>query len=114
MRIWLDDVRAAPDGWYWLKTAEEAIAHFNIDAWFGDRHKDCVRAITDISLDHDLGENKKTGYDVVKFIEQMVVEKGYLPPNMTIHSQNPVGRENMQRAIDAIMVRTKSPRQTAK
>lgn len=99
MRIWLDDVRTAPIGWEWHKTATSVMVALGYDLDTGALN------ITDISLDHDLGENVASGYDVVKCIEEMVVEKGYIPPTMTIHSQNPVGRENMQRAIDAIMKR---------
>jgi hypothetical protein len=43
VRVWLDDRRAAPEGWVHVRTPEEAI--------------DLLRAggIEELSLDHDLG-----------------------------------------------------------
>jgi hypothetical protein len=43
MRVWLDDVRDAPDGWVHVQTPEEAI--------------ELLRSgkVKEISLDHDLG-----------------------------------------------------------
>lgn len=57
------------------------------------------------SLDHDLGEGQETGYDYLKTIEFTVAQMG--PPDnqemeFRIHSANPVGRENMERAIASI------------
>lgn len=43
MRLWLDDVRPAPDGWVWVKTARDAIALL------------AAVGVAEISLDHDLG-----------------------------------------------------------
>ena len=57
MKVWLDDVREAPEGWIHIRTPEEAI--------------DLLRsgAVEEISLDHDLGifteEGEATGYDVL-------------------------------------------------
>lgn len=59
MKLWLDDERPAPDGWYWVKTASEAIHALECmrDAaklprlWEG---KDVV--ITHMSFDHDLAD----------------------------------------------------------
>src|SRR4051812_24744480 len=102
-KIWLDDVRPAPDGWEWCKTAEDAIMIIRVDAFMNDVGTPHLTQISDISLDHDLGEGVKTGYDVVKELEWCVAHcQGYRVPNITIHSMNPVGRENMQRAIDSI------------
>jgi hypothetical protein len=93
MKIWLDDVREAPEGWthrYKAYSAIHTLSHF-----------DCV---TDISLDHDLGNAAAgTGYDVVKWIEERVQEDyNYFPPRIFVHSDNPVGRANMWAAIQSI------------
>ena len=93
MKIWLDDLRDPPEGWYWVKTAAEAIDAM-ID--FDD--------VTDISLDHDLGiVVAETGYDVAKWIEKRVMsDYGYFPPRIWVHTSNPVGRANINGAIQSI------------
>lgn len=59
--------------------------------------------VTEISLDHDLGDDAHgTGYDVIAWIEEAVVTRGFKPPRITIHSANPVGRDRMLRGIAAI------------
>lgn len=62
MKVYLDDERQAPEGWYRVYWPEEAIALLNK----GD--------VTEISLDHDLGDDAHgTGYDVVLWIEEAVL-----------------------------------------
>ncbi len=92
-RIWLDDERKNPPGFFWAKTVEQAQEIFkNYD-------------VLEVSLDHDLGENELTGYDFVCWIEKELAldtwEYGNIP-ELTIHSANPVGRKNMQAAINSI------------
>lgn len=90
--IWLDDIRAPPDGWKHVKTVAEAIAELES----GD--------VEIISLDHDLGEDQPPGYDVLVYIEECVANNsGYKPPVMKIHSANNVGRQRMQQAINSII-----------
>jgi hypothetical protein len=89
MKIYLDDVRPIPDGWVGVRTYDEAVAVIK------------TGKVKEISLDHDLGPGK-TGYDLVCLIEKMVVEERFIPPVMRIHSANPVGRSNMERAIQSI------------
>ena len=90
MKIYLDDTRPCPQGWTLVMSAELAI----------DMLKQGT--VDTISLDHDLGKNKKTGYDVVKWIEKEVATKGFVPPNIKVHSQNTVGRKNIEKAIKNI------------
>lgn len=93
-KIWLDDNRPAPDGWLWVKTAQEAI-----DAII--KYKP-----THISLDNDLGIISEVGegYHVAQFIEQGAYYKQIQPMHMTVHTQNyPRGRQMvaaLQKAID--------------
>ena len=67
---------------------------------FMARHADII------SMDHDLGEGVKTGYEILCCLEKEVMtqelwkDKG--APEIFVHSANPVGKENMRRAIDAI------------
>jgi hypothetical protein len=97
MKIFLDDERTTPEGWHRTFTAQETIKLLENGN------------VTHLSLDHDLGPAEAgTGYDVVCFIEQKVIESGFnqtnpfIPPVMSIHSANPVGRQKMQLAIQMI------------
>jgi hypothetical protein len=92
MKVYLDDVRPAPDGWVLVRTAHEAIAALE------------AGGVTHISLDHDLGDDgvNGTGYTVACWIEETVALRGFVPPEITIHSANVVGRARMARAIESI------------
>lgn len=85
MKLWLDDLRPAPEGWTW---------HFHVDNMIDDirwcmRHN---KTIEMISLDNDLGELEKEGYKVLDWLEslQIPIEFG-----IHIHSANPVARDRM-------------------
>jgi hypothetical protein len=85
MKIFLDDVRECPAGWTLYRTAEELLSDLSdVDFYYG---------IEEISFDHDLGEGKKTGYDVAKFFEEAahLGRVNYIP-KWNVHSANPVGR----------------------
>ncbi|MDN5500157.1 MAG: hypothetical protein L0G80_09525, partial [Shewanella sp.] len=61
MKIFLDDERLAPTGWLHARWPDEVIS--------------CLAKgmVTDISLDHDLGDDARgTGYDVLLWIEQAI------------------------------------------
>jgi hypothetical protein len=97
MRIWLDDIREAPEGWTRCFRPEEAIELIKSGE------------VEEISLDYDLGLLDERGIDwngedVLKWIEREVVEQGssFRLPVIQIHSANPVGRQRLQRALDAI------------
>jgi hypothetical protein len=49
-------------------------------------------------LDHDLGE-EKTGYDITNWLEQ---NPAYQPEAVVLVTMNPVGRENIARALVAM------------
>lgn len=84
MKLWLDDIRTPPNkSWTWVKTVGEAI----------DMIKNEI--VTEASLDHDLGPGQLSGYDFVKWLE----EHEAWPEKILVHSQNPVGKQNMLRAI---------------
>ena len=53
----------------------------------------------EISFDHDLG-TERTGYDVAKKMEELVITGSIEMPDCYIHSANPVGRKRIQQAID--------------
>jgi Cyclic-phosphate processing Receiver domain len=96
VKVWLDDVREAPDGWVHVTTPGEAI--------------ELLRSgeVEEISLDHDLGlatpESERTGYDVLAWLEEAVATCpwNHRVPVIHIHSANPVGSQRMEQAIKSI------------
>ena len=89
MKIWIDDIRPAPDGYIWIKSVNEAkkvITYYenliNIDV---------------IDIDHDAGQYSEDGGDYI-FLLDWLEETGQNYP-IHIHSMNPVGVENMKRII---------------
>ncbi|SDY90581.1 hypothetical protein SAMN04487939_10889 [Lysobacter sp. yr284] len=91
MRVYLDDERETPPGWVRVYWPDEAIALL------------AAGAVTDLSLDHDLGDDARgTGYDVLLWIERAVAERGFAAPRLQVHSANPAARLRMRAAIEAI------------
>ena len=91
MKVWLDDERREPAGWVRARTAADAIVLLQ------------GGSVQEISLDHDLGDDAAgTGYDVLTWVERAVVERGFVPPTIYVHTANPPARIRMQSAVDAI------------
>lgn len=86
MKVFLDDERNTPDGWFRVYTPDQAIALLESDL------------VTHISLDHDLGDDNLTGtgYDVILWMEEMVVSGTFKPPRILIHTANPSARQKME------------------
>jgi hypothetical protein len=87
-KIWLDDVRPAPKGYFHAWNYDSAICLIEYFSRFGN-------GIELISFDHDLGE-RKSGYDVAKYI----VENDIKINRYKVHSANPVGRFNIEQLLD--------------
>jgi hypothetical protein len=96
MKVYLDDSREAPDGWVRAFTPEEVIAHLQ------------TGTVEAISLDHDLGlatqDRERTGYDVLRYLEEALAIGTWTHPlpEIHVHSANPVGWKRMEQAISAI------------
>lgn len=92
MKIWLDDERPMPAGFdIHIKNASDLISLIEADK--GDK-------IEKISLDHDLGEGRLTGYDVAKAIEKMYASHEMVNwISFRVHTANPVGRKNIVAAL---------------
>lgn len=111
INLYLDDLRAVPDGWVLVKTIAAAKEQLK------------TGKVIKASLDHDLGACETcmagrtvnqwleatnweempncthfgTGYDLVKWMEKT----GHWPKEKpTVHSANPKGRKRMQEVID--------------
>jgi hypothetical protein len=98
MKLWLDDVRLPPSSeWVWVKTSLDAIREL--------RRAPCEV----VSLDHDLGEDAGTGYDVLTYLEAEVYRKSeYKAPEILVHTANTVARARMLQAVASIKKRTNS------
>ena len=91
MKIYLDDERKTPGGWHHVYWPEEAIELLK-------RGK-----VTEISLDHDLGNDERgTGYDVILWIEEAVFTDGFVPPKIIVHCANSSARKKMELGIQVI------------
>jgi len=91
MKVFLDDERPTPPGWVRAYWPEEVI--------------DLLKTglVTDLSLDHDLGDDQRgTGYDVVLWIEKEVALNGFNPPRIKVHSANSSARVKMEAGIRSI------------
>ena len=97
-KIWLDDLRQKPQDtteytWLWYKTAEELIEDL-LKKYF-NWHPHSME-IVEISLDNDLGEGLMEGYQVLDWLESLMIPVDF---NIHIHTSNPVARERMRATI---------------
>ena len=95
MRIWVDDVRSAPEGYVWCKSVQEAkdtVLMLELYATVNESYK-----VELIDLDHDAGDYAYDGGDYIKLLDWLEETERNYP--IRIHSMNPVGVENMRRII---------------
>lgn len=90
MKLWVDDVRPAPDGYQWCHSVYRAIKEINLA-------EDRREKIEIIDIDHDAGDYWQYGGDYIELLNWLE-ETGRNYP-IRIHSMNPVGVENMRRII---------------
>lgn len=90
MKLWIDDVRPAPEGYEWCSTVNIAIAA--IELW-----EDLPEGIELIDIDHDAGDFACDGGDYIRLLDWLE-ETGRNYP-IHIHSMTPVGVANMRRII---------------
>lgn len=88
MKIFLDDLRSCPKGFELCRTVKEAVALLK------------TGKVTLISFDHDLGDGPN-GVSLANWIEFQVYLKRIPCPDWRVHSANPVGKGNIQKAMKA-------------
>jgi len=93
MKIWVDDIRPAPEGWHWWKSSEEAI--FFLSEWKQLHGLGLIEVPKVMSLDHDLG-----GDDTTRPIVIWMCESNFWPVEVRVHSANPVGVEWLEGMIE--------------
>lgn len=107
MKLQLDDIRPAPEGYVWCKSVNQA------KNWLMDFEacRDAIIRVVDrsvsaamlprvdvIDIDHDAGDYASDGGDYIKFLDWLE-ETGRNYP-IHIHSMNVVGRMNMKAIIE--------------
>ncbi|MFS0855203.1 cyclic-phosphate processing receiver domain-containing protein [Paenibacillus taichungensis] len=88
INLYVDDLRDCPSGFVVARTYYEAI------------HILETNSVGILTLDHDLGEDVDgkelpNGYDLVKYF----CEHGLRADKIYIHTDNPVGRQNMYETL---------------
>jgi hypothetical protein len=91
IKVYLDDERATPVGWYRTFTVEQTIEKLE------------SRQVTYLSLDNDLGIGFQEGHKVLDWLEEQVYNDMTFPiPIITIHSANATRVQYMMRAAQKI------------
>ena len=122
MKLWIDDVRPAPEGYTWDRSVNEAkwrISYSEAMYWalcmdekyksdeqleLGGETRELIKEkkklyqIEVIDIDHDAGDFVNDGGDYIKLLDWLE-ETGRNYP-IHIHSINPVGVENMRCIIE--------------
>jgi hypothetical protein len=83
MKLWIDDLRPAPEGWVWAKNSIEALNYLY------------TKEVEEVSFDHDLG-----GEDTTRPIVLVLCNYDLFPPICRVHSMNPIGRQWLEGMID--------------
>ena len=96
MKLWIDDLRPAPEGYVWCKSVDDAREHILITDC-GAYVKGHNPGIELIDIDHDAGIYAQHGGDYIKLLDWLE-ETGRNYP-IRIHSMNPVGVANMRAII---------------
>lgn len=89
MKLWIDDVRPAPEGYVWIKSVNDTIKFINAN----------INDIELIDIDHDAGDYEFDGGDYIHILDYLEAMKLSYP--IHIHSMNVVGVRNMRRIIEA-------------
>ena len=105
MKIWLDDEKDARQDWF---PVEDGWVHCRWPADIIEHLK--TGTVTDVSLDHDLGEDSgyehpRTGYDVIIWLETEVAHGRWTHPlpRFRLHTRNTVGKQRMAQGLRNIM-----------
>lgn len=83
-KIYLDDLRPIPEGFVGLRSYAEFVSHITQNG---------LPAF--ISFDHDLGL-EESGFDCAKWLVEYCMDHYQKLPDFLVHSQNPVGKENIE------------------
>jgi hypothetical protein len=113
VKLWLDDIRPAPNGWTWCQSVSEAIVTIGIMVIEGGQPFEAA------SLDHDLGLNATLYQEAAdkglsaddcimaaenprgsEFLDWMVENDIWPSTRPTVHSANAYAAQQMRKTID--------------
>ena len=97
MKLWVDDVRPAPEGYIWCKSVYAAKYAIQAEEDYSRTFSKDNYGIELIDIDHDAGDYAENGGDYIKLLDWLE-ETGRNYP-IRIHSMNPVGIANMRAII---------------
>lgn len=104
MKLYIDDIRPAPDGWQQARTVTDAIRFLDM---FGGE-------VTEISIDHDISyavevagtqrpfPSPENFTAVARYICAAYVEDLGKLEKITVHSANPVGAREIELLLDVL------------
>ena len=97
IKLWIDDIRPAPAGYYWAKSVHEAKIYCCQHLSPGH-----ILKIDEFNLDYDAGDYGPPDYiELLKWLEEkQYCENWHINGIFKIHSQNAVGRMNMESIIE--------------
>ena len=98
MKLWIDDVRPAPEGYVWCRSVSQAKSAIRAEENHKISFPDSDYSIELIDIDYDAGDYAPLGGDYIKLLDWLE-ETGRNYP-IRIHSANAVGIENMRRIIE--------------
>lgn len=107
MKLFVDDIRPAPEGWQQARTVTDAIkclAHF-------------AESIEEISLDHDISYAVEVAgmqrpfpspesFQAVAYFIAVLYGQVEKKPAITIHTANPVGARELENILNTFPTRT--------
>jgi hypothetical protein len=107
VKIWVDDIRPAPEGYVWCKSVNETKNTITTaNAKFANACRKGLKPdpslhIELIDLDHDSGDYASDGGDYIQILNwlEWLYEGKDTYTKFRLHSMNPVGVENMRRII---------------
>src|SRR5690554_7456668 len=87
-KLYLDDLRPIPEGFIGVRSYAEFVTYIE------------TNGLPDfISFDHDLGL-EESGFDCAKWLVNYCLDKKIGLPEFTVHSQNPVGKKNIESLLN--------------
>jgi hypothetical protein len=92
MKLWIDDVRPAPEGYEWCRSVNQA------KNWIDISEFDFMENIELIDIDHNAGEYVSDGGDYIKLLDWLE-ETGRNYP-IHIHSDNQINLLWMREIIE--------------
>lgn len=94
MKIWVDDVRPAPEGYVWCKSVNDFVLFARCNGY---------GSIEELSLDHDAGDYFNDGGDFIEILKDLEYIEYFSDYRVKfpihIHSMNSVGVANMRAII---------------